>query len=276
VIETTAVRVMRLTDVNLDHALGEGEGYTSVAEWRAGHEQFWHSAEMRQALGDPAFTVGDDPLVVAQEFRLVEMSDEATRHNQAAYDQIAGLYAARQVERERGFRDLKAAFVARLPRVADIADLGCGPADDGALFAQAGHHVIGIDRSAGMLAYAARALSGLVLQADLRRLPVASQSIDGIWCCAALLHVAHDQTMAALREMRRILRPDGCLALVTAAGQGARLEPVPYAPGTQRWFFYRGAVQLEEQLRDAGLRVMTLTEETSSRHWLNILACAAG
>jgi uncharacterized protein YhfF len=71
VIETTAVRVMRLAEVGLDHALGEGEGYASVEEWRVGHEQFWHSAEMRQALEDPAFTVGDDTLVVAQEFRLV-------------------------------------------------------------------------------------------------------------------------------------------------------------------------------------------------------------
>ena len=126
-----------------------------------------------------------------------------------------------------------------------------------------------------MLAYASRKLPGLVTQADLRRLPVASQSIDGIWCCAALLHVAHDQTMEALREMRRILRRDGCLVLVTAAGQGARLEPVPYDPGTQRWFFYREPVQLEEQLSDAGLRVVTLTEEVSSRHWLKILARAA-
>jgi ubiquinone/menaquinone biosynthesis C-methylase UbiE len=203
------------------------------------------------------------------------MADEATRHNQAAYDQIAGLYTAQQVDRERSFADLRAAFAARLPRVADIADLGCGTADDGALFAQAGHRVVGIDRSAGMLAYASRKLPGLVTQADLRRLPVASQSIDGIWCCAALLHVAHDQTMEALREMRRILRRDGCLVLVTAAGQGARLEPVPYDPGTQRWFFYREPVQLEEQLSDAGLRVVTLTEEVSSRHWLKILARAA-
>jgi uncharacterized protein YhfF len=71
VIETTAVRVIRLADVDLAHALGEGEGYTSVAEWRAGHEEYWHSAEMRAALDDPAFTVDDDTLVVAQEFRLV-------------------------------------------------------------------------------------------------------------------------------------------------------------------------------------------------------------
>ncbi len=71
VIETTAVRVVRLGDVDLAHALGEGEGYASVAEWRAGHERFWHSADMRAALGDPDFTVDDDTLVVAQAFRLV-------------------------------------------------------------------------------------------------------------------------------------------------------------------------------------------------------------
>jgi uncharacterized protein YhfF len=71
VIETTAVRVLRLADVDLAHAVGEGEGYASVAEWRAGHERFWHSAEMRDALGDPDFTVDDDTLVIAQAFQLL-------------------------------------------------------------------------------------------------------------------------------------------------------------------------------------------------------------
>jgi ubiquinone/menaquinone biosynthesis C-methylase UbiE len=201
------------------------------------------------------------------------MADEVTAHNQAAYDQIAGMYAARRVSHDRSFPDLWGAFAGRLPRVADIVDLGCGPADDGAMFAQAGHRVTGIDRSAGMLAYAARVLPGRLVQADLRRLPLASGSIDGIWCCASLLHVAQDQTMLALREMRRILRDGGCLALITAAGQEARLEPVPYAPDTRRWFFYREAAHLDGQLREAGLQVMALTEEITSRHWLKILAC---
>lgn len=70
VIETTAVRVIRLAEVDLAHALGEGEGYRSVAEWRAGHESFWHSAEVRGELGDPEFTVNDNTLVVAEAFRL--------------------------------------------------------------------------------------------------------------------------------------------------------------------------------------------------------------
>ena len=72
VIEITAVRVLRLADVDLAHAVGEGEGYATVAEWRAGHEGFWHSAEVRESLGDPGFTVDDDTLVVAETFRLLE------------------------------------------------------------------------------------------------------------------------------------------------------------------------------------------------------------
>jgi SAM-dependent methyltransferase len=202
------------------------------------------------------------------------VDDIATKQNQAAYDQIADLYVARHATRDRSFPDLWAAFAAHLPPRAAVADLGCGPATDGAQFTQAGFRVVGIDRSAGMLAYAARVLPGLVMQADIRRLPVVSESLEGIWCSAALLHVPNDQTMAALYEMRRILRYGGHLALVTAIGQGARLEPVPYAPGAQRWFFYREAGPLNEQLRDARLQVMTMTEETASRHWLKVLACA--
>ena len=72
IIEATEVRVVRLADVDLAHAVDEGEGYITVAEWRAGHERFWHSEEMRSALEDPDFAVNDDTLVVAERFRLVE------------------------------------------------------------------------------------------------------------------------------------------------------------------------------------------------------------
>jgi uncharacterized protein YhfF len=74
-IEVVAVRVIRLADVDLAHAVGEGEGFGTVAEWRADHEAFWHSAEIRAELGDPAFTVTDNTQVVAEEFRLVTDED---------------------------------------------------------------------------------------------------------------------------------------------------------------------------------------------------------
>ncbi|MFF9349717.1 ASCH domain-containing protein [Streptomyces sp. NPDC014734] len=75
VLEVTEVRVLRLGDVDLRHAVDEGEGHASVAEWRADHEKFWHGAEMREALGDPEFTTDDDTMVVAERFRVVELLD---------------------------------------------------------------------------------------------------------------------------------------------------------------------------------------------------------
>jgi ubiquinone/menaquinone biosynthesis C-methylase UbiE len=202
------------------------------------------------------------------------VTDEATMHNQAVYDRIAGLYAERQAGRARSFPDLMASFTGCLPPVADVADLGCGPARDGALLAQAGHRVTGIDRSAGMLALAAQPLPGRTVQADLRSLPLAGESLDGIWCCAALLHVPHGQTMTVLGEMRRVLRRGGHLALVTALGHGSRLETVPYVPDRQRWFFYREAAPLAGQLAAARLRVLDTAREPGSRDWLKVLAQA--
>jgi uncharacterized protein YhfF len=71
VIETTEVRVVPLSQVDLGHVIDEGEGDRSVAEWRTNHERFWHSAEMRAAMDDPDFTVDDATLTVLQRFRLV-------------------------------------------------------------------------------------------------------------------------------------------------------------------------------------------------------------
>ncbi|KDN16281.1 ASCH domain-containing protein [Amycolatopsis rifamycinica] len=72
ILETTEVRVIPLSEVDLRHALDEGEGFTSVAEWRADHTDYWQSAEMRAAMEDPEFTVDDTTMVVATRFTIVE------------------------------------------------------------------------------------------------------------------------------------------------------------------------------------------------------------
>ena len=71
IIEITEVRVVPLGDVDLAHVLAEGEGLSSVAEWRAVHEEGWHSPAERAELGDPTFTVDDGTPLVLQRFRLV-------------------------------------------------------------------------------------------------------------------------------------------------------------------------------------------------------------
>lgn len=72
VIEMTEVRVLPLAEVDRQHALDEGEGFSGVEDWRRGHEEYWHGAQYREAIGQPGFTVDDATLVVAMRFRLVE------------------------------------------------------------------------------------------------------------------------------------------------------------------------------------------------------------
>jgi uncharacterized protein YhfF len=73
-IETVDCRIVRLADVDDRHAIDEGEGYADAHEFRVAHERFWNAYidEIRDRLGDPAFELDDDTLVVLQRFRIVE------------------------------------------------------------------------------------------------------------------------------------------------------------------------------------------------------------
>jgi uncharacterized protein YhfF len=61
IVETTEVRVVPAGEIDLGFAIDEGEGFESVADWRAAHERFWAGR-----------AIDDDTLVVAERFRLVE------------------------------------------------------------------------------------------------------------------------------------------------------------------------------------------------------------
>jgi uncharacterized protein YhfF len=61
VVETTEVRVVRAADVDERFARDEGEGFETVADWRAAHERFWG-----------ADGLDDDTQIVCERFRLVE------------------------------------------------------------------------------------------------------------------------------------------------------------------------------------------------------------
>jgi len=61
VVETTDVQVVRAGDVDLQFARDEGEGFETVAGWRAAHERFW---------ADQPIT--DDTLIVCQQFKMIE------------------------------------------------------------------------------------------------------------------------------------------------------------------------------------------------------------
>ncbi len=73
-IETTECRVVPMAEVDDAFARDEGEGFADALDWRVAHERFWNSYidELRERLGDPSWSLGDDTLIVCQRFRLAE------------------------------------------------------------------------------------------------------------------------------------------------------------------------------------------------------------
>jgi len=72
VIETAEVLIVPLGEVGYEHVVDEGEGYATVSDWRAAHENFWRSKEMTASLGDSTFILDDATLVVLERFRVIE------------------------------------------------------------------------------------------------------------------------------------------------------------------------------------------------------------
>jgi uncharacterized protein YhfF len=73
-VEVTDVQVLALSHVDLEIARDEGEGFESVAQWRAAHEAFWNGYidELRALLDAPDWKLADETLVLVQRFRLLD------------------------------------------------------------------------------------------------------------------------------------------------------------------------------------------------------------
>jgi arsenite methyltransferase len=102
---------------------------------------------------------------------------------------------------------------------ARIADVACGPGASALQAAErAGCHVVGIDLAPANveLARAAASAAGLAhrarfIRGDAEALPLDDASVDGVLCECALC--TFPDKPAAVREIARVLRPGGALAL---------------------------------------------------------------
>jgi len=185
---------------------------------------------------------------------------EQTERTTQAYDELASCFADKFWQ-----DDLSAQldrFCALLRPGARVADVGCGPGRDLLSLTDRGFWAVGLDRSAGMLRQAALRGAGRLVQADVRALPFASDTLGGIWACASLLHLPKRDLPAALTEMRRVLGHGHVyLSLKEGEGESWRRDD----RGQCRFFAYYGLPEVETALERAGFRVIDCRLEADSR-----------
>ena len=200
-----------------------------------------------------------------------------------SYDSIADTYAAQIDEAPYNAFYERPAMFGVMPGVAGsrILDAGCGGGWYAEQLLRRGADVDAVDGSAAMVEHARKRLAAQISnggegrlsiqQADLMNpLPFDDQRFDGIVSPLVLHYIA--DWRPALREMRRVLKPDGWLLFSThhPATEMVRFAPpdyfkVEHVVDTWKWlgkveFYRRPLTEISASLSDAGFVIERLVE----------------
>jgi SAM-dependent methyltransferase len=187
------------------------------------------------------------------------MSDDHTH--------VQEFFGARAADWDSRFPDDGPAYAAAVGRLglragARVLDAGCGTGRAlTPLRAAVGPSgvVVGADLTPAMLAAAVRAgrdRAGRLMLADVTALPFRSASLDAVFAAGLVAHLPRPQEN--LRELARVVRPGGTLALfhpigraALAARQGRQLTPEDL----------RAEPNLRPMLAGSGWRMMSYADE---------------
>jgi ubiquinone/menaquinone biosynthesis C-methylase UbiE len=143
---------------------------------------------------------------------------------QASYDRVAQAYAEEyfaELERKPFDCEVLDEFAAAVRDKGEVCEIGCGPGQIARYLKDHGFNIRGIDLSSQMVSAASRLNPDISFaQGDMLALDLSDDQFAGIVSFYTIIHLRRDQIVAALREMRRVLQPDGRLLLSFHGGEG--------------------------------------------------------
>jgi ubiquinone/menaquinone biosynthesis C-methylase UbiE len=142
-------------------------------------------------------------------------------------------------------------------------DMACGTGRHAEWLAGAGHQVVGIDRTEGMLAIARQKVpTGEFYMGDMERLPFPDNDFDVAVAALALTHLA-DPTVA-IAELARVVKPGARLIVTDAHPTFVLIQGQALFPTSKGMAFVRNHVHLHgtylRAFRVAGLEVLDCQE----------------
>jgi len=134
-----------------------------------------------------------------------------------------------------------------------IVDVGCGPGHVAAYLASRGARVEGIDLSPQMIAEATAAYPGIAFrEADMFALPYADGTLRGIVGLYAIVHLRTAELAAPLRELCRVLAPNGLVLVAFHAGTDTVHVEELFGCATSLDFYFHAPEAVTAALVEAG------------------------
>jgi ubiquinone/menaquinone biosynthesis C-methylase UbiE len=132
-------------------------------------------------------------------------------------------------------------------------DLGCGPGAFSPLFAAQGY--IGVDINPRYIAYARKHFHGKFLEGDARAAELPDASFDQILVFGLLHHLDDETVRTVLREMRRLVAPEGHALVVEDIPAVSRLNLLGHLIHTAENGQHIRPVDEYRQLYEEGFRI---------------------
>lgn len=200
--------------------------------------------------------------------------EDLSRSVAAYYDQNAQRYSDKTANAD--LSRIYSQFLQYISRSGRILDAGCGPGRDLKFFSDVGFGVVGIDSSSAMVELATK-FAGVPCHRMRMEDVEYHETFDGVWCCAALLHIPKAYIPRTLRRFCSALKPKGALYVAVKKGAGEEL----LADG--RYFAAYEMDEFARIIRDAASFEVVEAWETADAsvardtvRWLNFIALKKG
>jgi ubiquinone/menaquinone biosynthesis C-methylase UbiE len=148
----------------------------------------------------------------------------------------------------------------------EILEIGCGPGRDAKYLSEHNLDITGIDLTSNFIEMASQNVpEAKFIQMDMRYLEFPENNFDGIWSCAAFLHIPKNEAKDTLLGFRRVLKHNGLLYLSVKQGEGE------YFVG-DRFFSFYAQDELKDLLESCNLEVVKTLIEEKKDTWITMYA----
>lgn len=158
-----------------------------------------------------------------------------------------------------------------------VLDLGCGSGVQAKRLFDLGLEVIGLDLSPKMITEARKKVpGGKFIVGDMTKLQFNTNSFNGVYARASLLHIRKSLMPKVLRAICQILKSGGVLYLAVKEGKGeGEVTDTLHDKKVTRFFSFFKKRELEDFLENAGFKIiksLRFQKDEASTTWLQVLA----